>query len=125
MRTLLLSLVIALLVVACARPSAKTEVPGTYEFAADGRKQVVVVASDGQYTNTVYEGDRELWSDRSVWTYEQQANKPGVTFTAFRFGIPGHSAEAGFWFVVPTKTVGGTKQLCFDADLGRCFQSKG
>lgn len=125
MKALLLPLLMVLMLAGCARPLDRTEVPGTYEFAFDGLKQVVTVSSDAQYTNSLYENGVQAWSDRHEWTYEQQAGRYGITFSSFRFGVPGHSPQPGFWFVVPTRTLGGSKQLCFDADLGRCFRSSG
>jgi hypothetical protein len=112
------------LLTGCARQVGKDDLPGTYEFTLDAVKQTVVVSQDGQYTNTLYKDGLVVWSDRQQWTYEQQAGKYGITFAAFRFGIPGHSAEPGLWFVVPSKTLAGSKELCFDTDLGRCFTSR-
>lgn len=123
MRNVVLYLLLVPLVGACARPLEKTEVLGTYEFVLGSVREVVVIGDDGKYTNSLYENGTLVWSDRGEWTYEQQPSDTGVTFTAFRFGIPGHSAQPGLWFVVPSKTLTGGKELCFDLDLGRCFRN--
>lgn len=106
----------------CSNQVEKTQLPGSYEFTLDGLRQVVVIGADGRYTNTLYKDGVASWSDQQAWTYEEQGGKGGVTFTGFRFGIPGHVSSPGFWFVIPEKTFGGTTELCFDADLGHCFQ---
>ncbi len=119
-RRLILPSVLALS--GCSSHVEKGELSGSYEFALGGLRQVVVIDEEGQYTNTLYENGAPVWSDQQSWTYE--GDKKGVTFTGFRFGISDYSASPGLWFVVPRKTLGGTKELCFDADLGRCFSGR-
>lgn len=119
-----LLMLLCLGLVGCSGHVEKAQLPGSYEFMLDGIRQVVVVGADGKYTNTLYKDGAAAWSDQQVWTYEEQGGKYGVTFAGFRFGIPGHASAPGLWFVIPEKTLGGTKELCFDTDLGRCFQSR-
>lgn len=106
----------------CSSRVEPEELQGSYEFALDGLRQVVVISGGGRYTNTLYNEGAPVWSDQRLWMYE--GNRNGVTFTDFRFGIPGHSPLPALWFVVPRKRLNGAKELCFDADLGRCFSTK-
>lgn len=106
----------------CSGRIEKGELPGSYEFMLDGLRQVVAIGGDGRYTNTLYKEGVTVWVDQQPWTYEVE--KSGVTFTGFRFGIPGYTSSPGLWFVVPRKALGGSKELCFDADLGRCFSTR-
>lgn len=106
----------------CSSRVEISELPDSYEFALDGLRQVVIIGGEGRYTNTLYKGGEPVWSYQQSWTYEDHNNR--VTLTGFRFGIPDHSASPGLWFVMPRKTIGGIKELCFDADLGRCFSAK-
>jgi|SRR5262252_5796291 len=106
----------------CSSGVERTAVPGSYEFALDGFRQVLVIGEDGRYTNTLYKDGAAVWSDQEAWVYENEMG--GVTLSGFRFGIPEYTSRPrGLWFVVPSKTLSGTKQLCFDDDLGRCFSS--
>jgi hypothetical protein len=114
-------LLISLTVSGCARTLQEAELPGRYEFQINNLKQQVTVSGDHKYTNVLYRDSVVVWSDHGTWTYDER--RVGVTFGQFRFGIPGHSAQPGYWFVVPQKTFTGTKQLCFDPDLDRCFKS--
>lgn len=119
------AIVILLLALAgCSGRMEKDQVPGTYEFALESIRQIVVVGADGRYTNTLYRDGTAVWSDQQTWTYEVQGKKSGITFTGFRFGIPGHSSSPGLWFVVPDRALSGIKELCFDTDLGRCFHGR-
>ncbi len=119
-----LALLLLLLLAGCSRSVEKGQVPGVYEFALDGLKQTIVVEYGGRYTNTLDENGVAVWTDQQTWTYETQSGDTGVTFTHFRFGIPGYASAPGLWFVVPSKAMSGSKKLCFDADLGRCFLSR-
>ncbi|TAK40703.1 MAG: hypothetical protein EPO27_20575 [Betaproteobacteria bacterium] len=118
MRSLLL---FTLTVSGCARSVDQAELPGRYEFRLDSLAQQVTIAGDGKYTNAFYRSGELIWSDQGDWTYERE--KQGVTFAQFRFGIPGHSTQPGYWFVVPEKSLVGIKKLCFDPDLYYCFKA--
>jgi hypothetical protein len=120
--SLLFLLVLA--IAGCTRGMDKAEVPGIYEFGIDNLKQQITIGADGKYSNAFYQGGALVWSDQGAWTYEEQKGKPGITFAKFRFGIPGHASEPGYWFVVPEKTLTGVKALCFDLDLDRCFRAR-
>jgi hypothetical protein len=113
----------ALVVAGCSSGVEQSELPGQYEFFLGDMKQQVTVSADGKYSNAFYRGGARVWSDQGAWTVEESAGKKGIAFKEFRFGIPEYSSNRGLWFVVPEKTLTGVKELCFDSDLGRCFQS--
>ena len=118
-----LFLLFALVIAGCSRGVGQSELPGQYEFSLDNMKQQVTVGTDGKYANTFYRNGALVWSDQGTWTYEESVGKKGVAFAQFRFGIPEYSSNRGLWFVVPEKTFIGVKELCFDSDMDRCFQS--
>lgn len=107
----------------CSRELDKAELPGVYSVESDSLKQVVTIRADRKYVNALYLDGKLAWSDQGGWAFEEQKGKTGVTFTKFRFGMPGHSADPGYWFVLPEKSVSGAKRLCFDPDLNRCFEA--
>lgn len=115
---------LAVMLAGCSRGLDKTELPGLYRFASDSLKQEVTVGADGTYVNTLYRDGKLVWLDQGDWAYEEQRGKTGVTFSKFRFGIPGHSTNPGYWFVVPEKAFTGAKKLCFDPDLDHCFETR-
>jgi hypothetical protein len=106
----------------CQRSVAVADFPGTYVTIVENIKQEIKVQPDGTYTNTAYRSGALLWSDSQKWQHEEQLGKVGITFTKFRFEIPGHSTYPGYWFVVPSRSLFGTKRLCYDIDLDRCFE---
>src|SRR5262245_29333945 len=114
----------ALALTSCSRGVEKPEVPRFYEFATDDTKQQIAISADGKYVNTLYRRGAAVWSDQSDWAYEIRNGEGSVTFTRFRFGIPGHSSQPGYWFVIPEKTFTGNIRLCFDPDLDLCFRAK-
>lgn len=111
-------------VASCSRGVGKTELPDIYRFASGNLKQEVTISPNGKYQNAFYREGTLVWLDRENWTYEDQKGQVGVTLTKFRFGIAGHSDVPGYWFVVPEKTLTGVKRLCFDPDLGKCFDTR-
>jgi hypothetical protein len=117
-------LLVLLTLVGCSDAVEKSQIPGVYEFALNDLRQTIEIAADGRYTNTFQKAGVTVWSDQQAWVYEAQGGKDGVTFTGFRFGIPGHPSAPGMWFVVPDKRFSGAKELCFNSDLGRCFRSR-
>ena len=121
-RKLLLFLLVA--IAGCSRGVDKAELPGLYSVESDSLKQEVTIRADGKYVNAFYRDGKLAWSDQGDWAYEEQRGKTGITFTKFRFGMPGHSTEPGYWFVLPEKSVSGAKRLCFDPDLNRCFEAR-
>jgi hypothetical protein len=121
-RKLLLVSVVAF--AGCSRGFDRAELPGVYSFEVDGVKQEVTIEADGKYANVLYREGRLVWSDRGEWAYEEHNGKVGVTLGKFRFGIPGHSAVSGYWFVSPEKSFSGARRLCFDLDLDRCFEAR-
>lgn len=108
----------------CSRGFNKAELPGIYAFERDSLKQEITISADGKYLNTLYLDGKPAWSDQGGWVYEDLSGKTGATFTKFRFGVPGHAAVPGYWFVVPEKSVTGVRRLCFDPDLDRCFEAR-
>ena len=121
-RLLLMLLLVG--IAGCSRELDKAELPGVYSVESDSLKQVVTIRADGKYVNALYRDGKLAWSDQGGWAYEEQRGKTGVTFTKFRFGMPGHSADPGYWFVLPEKSLSGAKRLCFDPDLNRCFEAR-
>lgn len=137
-----LVLLLALALAGCSRSVEQSEVPGLYEFALDNMRQQVTVSAEGKYVNAFYRDGALVWSDQGQWTYEKSAGEKGIAFAEFRFGIPEYSpaslggpeysgmpklpdsSNRGLWYVVPEKTLTGTRKLCFDPDLGRCFQAR-
>ncbi len=117
------SLLFVLALAGCTRGVDKAELPGRYEFSIDNLKQQITINADGTYTNAVYRDGTLSWSDQQTWDYEKVRGEFGVTFNKFTFNIPGFSSGSGYWFVVPEKTLTGTKELCFDPDLYRCFKA--
>ena len=131
---------LALMLVSCSRGVEQSELPGQYEFALDNVRQQVTIDAEGKYVNALYRDGVLVWSDQGKWTYEKSAGKNGIAFTEFRFGILEYSptklsspeysgmpklpdsSGRGLWYVVPEKTLTGTRELCFDPDLDRCFQ---
>jgi hypothetical protein len=107
----------------CSGKVSKSDLPDTYRFSIADVTQVVVVDADGKYKNTLFKDGAAIWSDEHSWTYEAHSGEKGVVFQKFRFGIPGRSSIPGWWFVVPSKTLRGFKELCFDPDLGYCFRT--
>ncbi len=135
MKNLNLMLLLALAVVSCFRGVTKAELPGFYEFQIKNVKQQITVGADGTYTNALYRDGALVWSDQETWSYDEWDGEKGICFNEFRFGIPDHdftpwfldlgrSSRRGFWFVVPEKTPSGIRELCFDPDLDRCFQTR-
>ena len=130
-----LFLLCALVVAGCSREVGQPELPGQYEFSLDNMKQQVTVGADGKYSNAFYRDGALVWSDQGIWVYEESAEKKGVAFAEFRFGIPEYSSnrtqglglvvpDRGLWFVVPERTLTGIKEICFDPDLDRCFLAR-
>lgn len=137
-----LVLLLALVLASCSRGVEQPELPGRYEFLLDNMKQQITIGADGKYTNAFYRDGALVWSDQGKWTYEKSAGEKGVAFAEFRFGIPEYSparlgspeysgmpklpdsSSRSLWYVVPEKTFTGTRTLCFDPDLGRCFQAR-
>jgi len=108
----------------CSRDVDKADLPGRYSVESDSLKQEITIRVDGKYVNAFYRDGKLIWSDQGDWAHEEQKGKRGITFSGFRFGIPGHSAEPGYWFVLPEKSLWGAKRLCFDPDLNRCFEAR-
>ena len=118
-----LLLLLSVAMASCSRGVDKAELPGLYRAVSDSLKQEVTIRADGKYVNAFYRDGKLTWSDQGDWAYEDQKGKAGITFTSFRFGMPGLSAAPGYWFVFPEKSLTGTKRLCFDLDLNRCFEA--
>jgi hypothetical protein len=125
-RSFLLLLLLLLLVAlaGCSRELDTAGLPGVYRYEGDGVKQEITVSANGKYRNVLYLEDRLMWSDEEDWEYEQVSGKFGITFSKFRFGIPGHRPLSGYWFVEPERSSSGVKRLCFDPDLNRCFEAR-
>lgn len=141
-RYLVLSLILILVLAGCSREVDQSELPGQYQFSLDNMRQQVTVSTEGKYVNAFYRDGALVWSDQGKWAYETSAGKKGVAFAEFRFGIPEYSparldsheyseipklpdsSSRSLWYVVPEKTITGTRELCFDPDLGRCFQAR-
>jgi hypothetical protein len=94
---------------------------GRYKFEDANIIQEVEITIDGVFSNTLFVGRRRVWQDSGTWELESLPALTGFIFSKFRFGISGHSAQLGYWFVVPEKSYFGQKRLCFDPDLNRCF----
>lgn len=108
----------------CSRGLDQDELPGIYSVEGGRLKQEITILSGGKYVNSLYFDGKLAWSDQGDWAYEELKGKTGVTFTKFRFGMPGHPADPGYWFVLPETSFGGAKRLCFDPDLNRCFETR-
>ena len=129
----LVSILLLTFIASCSRSLSDKEVVGVYEFRSDPWRQEVRVSPNGKYINALYRNNLLVWSDQGEWIYDEVGEERGITFNDFRFGMPdsykfdipeyaSHTHSKGYWFVVPEKSFAGTKRLCFDPDLDRCFE---
>ena len=106
----------------CSNDVSESDLPGRYEFVASKMQRVITIESDGQYRNSFVQNGAVVWTDVGSWKSETVNGVRGITFEQFRFGIPGHRSSKGFWIVKPEKLMWGAIKLCFDLDLGHCFE---
>lgn len=107
---------------ACGEQNPLADVAGTYRFEGSAEVQEISVESDGHYANSYFRDGGLVWRDEGEWEPDEVAGEKGVTFAEFRFGLAGHSTRPGYWFVVPERSFFGNARLCFDPDLGYCFE---
>lgn len=112
-----------LLLACCSRDVVQDEFPGVYRFDFGEGTEVIEVKSDGTYSNSLYTGKTLDWEDAGTWSVDNKMESVGITFNRFRFGVPDRSHVQGYWFVIPERSILGHKRLCFDLDLGRCFEA--
>jgi hypothetical protein len=113
-----------LLTIACSRRISPADLPGVFTAQMGAVSQQISVRADGTYSNVLYRDGKIEWSDENRWASELHSGTAGITFTEFRFGVPGYNARKGYWFVEPEWSFFGVKKLCFDPDLDRCFEGK-
>lgn len=116
-----LTLCCTLLLASCSGGVSDSDLIGTYVAQQGDVRQEIVVQSGGRYSNTLYKSGNVEWREDERWVREVVANRSGVTFSRFRWGLPGYSFAQGYWFVSPEKNFLGRVKLCYDLDLGRCF----
>jgi hypothetical protein len=106
------------------RPLARDDLPGRYSFDFDGKRQTIVIATDGTYSNTLSERDRVLWSYDDHWHWGEIGRRDGygVTFDHFLFVVPSYAS--GTWSVVPERHLFGPRFIEFDPDLALAFTSE-
>ena len=98
------------------------DVAGTYRFEGSAEVQEISVESNGHYVNSYFRDGSLIWRDEGKWQRDEVGGEQGITFSKFRFGLPDQSARPGYWFVVPERVLFGNVRLCFDPDLGYCFE---
>jgi hypothetical protein len=114
----------SLALAACSRSVTKGDLPGVYVAKEGDITQELRLEQNGTYVNTLYINGSVQWSENQSWIYEVHDGKSGTVFSKFRFGLKDTPSSAGYWFVEPVKSAAGGIQLCYDPDLGRCFQMK-
>lgn len=114
----------SLALAACSRSVNKGDLPGVYVAKEGAVTQELKLEPSGTYVNTLYVNGSVQWAETQSWTYEEQAGKAGAVLSNFRFGLKDTPSSAGYWFVEPERSVTGAIRLCYDPDLGRCFQMK-
>lgn len=114
----------SLALVACSRSINKGDLPGFYVATEADITQELNLDSNGTYTNTLRINGLMQWTEKQSWTYEVYSGNVYVVFSRFRFGLKDTPSSSGYWLAEPVKSFSGNIRLCYDPDLGRCFQIK-
>jgi hypothetical protein len=122
MKLLLGPVLLVLSLSACRDSETLGDVAGAYSYEENGEAQAVTVEKDGSYVNSYFRDGSLVWRDEGRWQRDEIDGERGVTFAEFRFGFAGHSGRPGYWFVAPERSFSGNMRLCFDLDLGHCFE---
>jgi hypothetical protein len=117
-------LALALALAACGEGEIAGDVAGSYRFEGNGEAQAVTVGEDGSFANSYFRDGSLVWRDKGTWERDEAGGEEGITFSKFRFGLADHAAQPGYWFAVPERSLSGNMRLCFDPDLGHCFERK-
>lgn len=122
MKRQLVALMVLPFISACGDQGPVTNVAGSYHFERSSEVQEISVESSGHYVNSYFRDGSLVWRDEGKWQRDEVGGEQGITFSKFRFGLPDQSARPGYWFVVPERALFGNVRLCFDPDLGCCFE---